>query len=39
MFGKNAFVVVLFNDIRTRCLCNFMGDNKLLSKFVIICYK
>ena len=27
MFGKNACVVVL---------CNFMGDNKLLSEFVII---
>ena len=30
MFGKNACVVVL---------CNFMGDNKLLSEFVIICHR
>ena len=29
MFGKNACVVVLFND---------MGD-KLLSEFVIICHR
>ena len=30
MFGKNACVVVL---------CNFTGDNNLLSEFVIICHK
>ena len=30
MFGKNACVVVL---------CNFMGDNKLLSELVIICHR